>query len=102
MPALFVALAAIYHSAAQCAAALGLTRQAYAQAIKRRRMSESAALRAAALLGIDPAVALLANATKTNPPDPISQPAANPTPDNQPAPQEPSQNTDAYALYYVK
>lgn len=75
MPALFSALAAIYTSAAQIAAALGISRQAYSQASKRRHLSERAAIRAAALLKIDPAAALLSNATPENSPLPVSDAA---------------------------
>ena len=64
MPALFSALEGIYTSAAKIAAALGMTRQAYNQAAKRRRLSDRAAIRAAALLNIDPGQALLTNATR--------------------------------------
>jgi hypothetical protein len=70
MPALFAALATRYPSAAQCAAALGMSRQAFSQAQARRRLSERATLRAAALLSLDPAAALLINATSKDIPAP--------------------------------
>ena len=74
MPALFSALATLYTSAAKIAAALGMTRQAYNQAAKRRRLSDRAAIRAAALLNIDPGQALLTNATGQDTPAPINNP----------------------------
>lgn len=92
MTGLFEALETRYTSRAACAAALGISRQAYCQARTRRRLSERATLRAAALLDLDPAAALLDNATKDTAP-----PELNPTPDTgekkQPGPA---------ALYYVK
>jgi hypothetical protein len=74
---LFDLLAAKFpdHSAASIAAMLGLSRQAYAQASTRRRLSDAAALRAAALLEIDPGAALLANATGQHPAPPVNHPA---------------------------
>lgn len=77
MPALFAALATLYTTAASTAAALGMSRQAFSQASARRRLSERATLRAAALLGIDPAAALLTNATGKD----IATPESNPAPD---------------------
>ena len=67
-------------SAAHIAALLGLTRQAYAQARARGRLSQSAALRAAQLLNLDPGAALLANAPRQHPPPPINHPTPNPRP----------------------
>jgi transcriptional regulator with XRE-family HTH domain len=68
-------LASRYPSAAQLAAALGISRQALSQARQRGRLSEAVTLRAAALLNIDPGAALLENATAKPPPAPISHPA---------------------------
>lgn len=62
-------------SAAATAAQLGISKQAYAQARARRRLSEPAALRAAELLGIEPGAALLANATRQDPTPPVSNAA---------------------------
>ena len=75
MQNLFDALAVRYPTPARCAAALGISRQAYSQARKRRRLSESATIRAAALLDLDPGAALLANAK--NPTLPVQHPAPN-------------------------
>lgn len=66
-------------SAAGIAAALGISRQAYQQAQARRRLSDAAALRAAALLEIDPGAALLANITGQHPAPPVTHPAPHPT-----------------------
>lgn len=96
MQTLFYLLADKYPSAAQCAAALGLTRQAYSQAQKRRQLSNSAALKAAALLDIDAGKALLINATAKDLPAPISDPCPNPATDQTPAEPAPP------PLYYVK
>ena len=74
MPALFSALEGIYTSAAKIAAALGMTRQAYNQAAKRRRLSESKAMLAGVLIGISPAKALFLNATGKDTPAPINNP----------------------------
>lgn len=74
MPDLFSALATLYTSAAQIAAELGMTRQAYSQATKRSRLSDRAAIRAAALLNIDPGQAPLTNATGQDTPAPINNP----------------------------
>lgn len=92
MQNLFALLSARYPRAAQCAAALGMTRQSYSQAQQRRRLSESKAMLAAILLEIDPAQALLANYTAANDP---TAPELDTT-DN-PTPQPPTPPT----LYYV-
>ena len=99
MQTLFTALDALFYSAARCAAALGITRQAYHQARTRRRLSDRAAIRAAALLKIDAGQALFINATGQNPP----APKCNPTPNlpHQP-PRQPSINAATHPLYYVK
>ncbi|MGV0950463.1 MAG: hypothetical protein ACOYB3_07285 [Azonexus sp.] len=94
MQNLFDLLSARFASAAQSAAALGLSRQAFQQASARRRLSDRAAIRAAALLYIDPGRALLINATGQDPAPPIPHPAAHPCP-------EPIQPA-ALALHYVK
>lgn len=78
MESLFARLAVKYPSAAQCAAALGLTRQAYCQAEKRRHLSERKAILAGNLLGISPSEALLINHAATNN---ATLPELNPTPD---------------------
>ena len=80
MPALFSALATLYTSAAQIAAALGMTRQAYSQAAKRRRLSEPKAMLAGVLIGISPAKALFLNATGKDTPAPINNPTPHPCP----------------------
>lgn len=78
MQNLFALLSAHYPSNAQCAAALGLSRQAYQQAQTRRRLSDRATIRAAALLNIDPGAALLLNHTAANDaPAPILDAAPN-------------------------
>lgn len=90
--ALIDALITTYRSVAACAAALGITRQAFHAALHRGRLSNSAALHAAALLNIDPGRALLDNASAApNPTPPVSD--ARPTLPTQPKPP---------ALYYVK
>lgn len=89
--ALIDALITTYRSGAACAAALGITRQAFHAALHRGRLSNSAALHAAALLNLDPGRALLDNASAAqNPTPPVSD--ARPTLPTQPKPP---------ALYYV-
>jgi len=78
MQTLFDILATRYSSAAQCAAALGITRQAFQQARTRGRLSDRAAIRAAALTDTDPGRALLINATGNDPAAPIDRPAPHP------------------------
>lgn len=85
------------HSAAAIAAALGISRQAYAQAAARGRLSDAAALRAAALLEIDPGQALLANATGKHPAPPVNHPTPHPT-DN---PADCRANNTNYAYYWL-
>lgn len=92
MPQLFELLETRYTSRAACAAALGISRQAHCQARTRRRLSERATIRAAALLDLDPAAALLDNATK----DP-APPELNPAPDT-----GEKKQAQPPALYYVK
>lgn len=75
MQNLFALLESRYTAPARCAAALGMTRQAYSQARARRRLSDRATIRAAALLDLDPGAALLANATGKDPAPPVSNPA---------------------------
>jgi len=75
---IFAALAALAPSAARVADLLGITRQAYSQAVKRGRLSESVTLRAAALLGLDPGAALLANASTSRPAPPICNTSVHP------------------------
>jgi len=93
MQNLFESLASRYTTPARCAAALGISRQAYSQARKRRRLSDSATIRAAALLGLDPGAALLSNATAKDSPAPVPHPAA----DRAPKLRQKQPN-----LYYVK
>ena len=89
--ALISALIKTYRSGSECAAALGMTRQAFNAATNRGRLSTDAALHAAALLNLEPGAALLANATATpNPAPPVINPG--PTLPQQPAPP---------TLYYV-
>lgn len=78
MQTLFDTLATRYTCPARCAAALGMSRQAYQQAHRRRHLSESKAMLAAILLEIDPAQALLMNATGK---DQITAPVSDPSPD---------------------
>lgn len=59
MPALFAALESLCTNASRAAAALGMTRQAYGQARARGDLSPLYTVRAAILLGIDPARAIL-------------------------------------------
>jgi hypothetical protein len=94
MPTLFELLSPHFPSATACASALGMTRQAFSQAHTRARLSDRAAIRAAGILGIDPANALLINATHGEIASPITHPAPRPAP--QPAP------ADSQPLYYVK
>lgn len=75
MQNLFSLLESRYTAPARCAAALGISRQAYSQARARRRLSDRATIRAAALLDIEPGAALLANATAQNPTLPVKNPA---------------------------
>lgn len=86
-------LIATYRSWAKCAAALGMTRQAFNAALKRGRLSTDAALHAANLLNIEPGAALLANATPKNPSAPVID--ACPT-----LPQQP-ESEPSTPLYYV-
>lgn len=66
---------------AHAAALLGISRQAYSQAIKRNRLSNETALRCADLLGIDRAAALLANCPAA---EHMPAPVIHPTPDTPP------------------
>lgn len=75
MQNLFALLESRYTAPARCAAALGISRQAYSQARARRRLSDRATIRAASLLDLDPGAALLANATAQDPTPPINNPA---------------------------
>lgn len=93
MTSLFESLETRYTSRAACAAALGISRQAYSQARSRRRLSERAAIRAAALLNLDPGAALLENATTKDP----APPELNPAPDT-----GEKKQAQPPALYYVK
>lgn len=93
MPQLFELLETRYTSRAACAAALGISRQAYCQARTRRRLSERATIRAAALLNLDPGAALLDNATSKDP----APPELNPAPDT-----GEKKQAQPPALYYVK
>lgn len=95
---LFELLAAKFpdDSAAAIAARLGISRQAYQQATARRRLSDSAALRAAALLEIDPGQALLTNATGQHPAPPVNHPAPHPSDD----PAENRANNTNYAYLH--
>lgn len=96
---LFALLADKFPTSAAIAAALGISRQAYSQATKRHRLSDSAILRAAKLLKIDPAPlfverAQLATVEPQNPPAPVPPPAP-----------EPANDADvcrSQYLYYVK
>lgn len=67
-----------YPTDADAAARLGISRQAYSQAIKRNRFSNEAALRCAALLHLNPGAALLANCPAAQH---IPAPVENPAPD---------------------
>jgi len=69
--ALIAQLVKRFPSAAQCAAALGISRQAMNQSMNRGTLSNAAALRAAALLNLDPGQALLINATSKDIPAPV-------------------------------
>lgn len=71
-----------YPTDAHAAALLGISRQAYSQAIKRNRLSNETALRCADLLGIDRAAALLANCPAA---EHMPAPVIHPTPDTPPA-----------------
>lgn len=72
MPNLIAQLREKYDVDSIIAARLNLSRQAFSQAVRRGRLSESATIAAAFLLNIDPGAALLANAKATaNPPAPI-------------------------------
>ena len=107
MTTIFAALAALYSSAAQCAAALGISRQAYCQALKRRRLSDAAAIRAAALLDTDPGQILLANATGKDISAPIRQATGNPAPQtldakNPPQPQADNDKNGAPTTNYTR
>ena len=93
MTSLFESLETRYTSRAACAAALGISRQAYCQARTRRRLSERATIRAAALLNLDPGAALLDNATSKDP----APPELNPAPDT-----GEKKQAQPPALYYVK
>jgi hypothetical protein len=96
MPALIIQLREKYNSDMAISAALGITRQAFSQAARRGRLSESAAIAAAALLEIDPGAALLANATA---PRHIAAPVLDAAPElpSQPAPKR-ANNTN-YARF---
>ena len=67
-----------YPTDAHAAALLGISRQAYSQAIKRNRLSNETALHCADLLGIDRAAALLANCPAA---EHMPAPVENPSPD---------------------
>lgn len=82
MESLLEALARRFPIDSEAAARLCISRQAYSQAKKRGRLSEENALRCAAILSIDPAAALFANAPAARYiPAPISNPAPE-LPDN--------------------
>lgn len=103
METLFDQLARRIGKPARCAAALGISRQAFSQASRRRRLSSAVALRAAALLDLDPGQALLINA-KTPAPAPMRETAAN-LADDIPAQtsETPSPSGSPFdSLYYVK
>lgn len=70
-----------YPTDAHAAALLGISRQAYSQAIKRNRLSNETALRCADLLGIDRAAALLANCPAA---EHMPAPVIHPAPDTPP------------------
>lgn len=80
MQNLFDLLETRYTTPARCAAALNVTRQAYHQARARRRLSDRAAILAAALLDMEPGAALLLNATANDPALPVQNPTPNPAP----------------------
>ena len=102
MESLFDQLARRVGKPARCAAALGISRQAFSQASRRRRLSESAVLKAADLLGLDHGAALLINA-KTPAPAPKEQTAAKLASDIQSqTPETPSpSDSSGDSLYYV-
>lgn len=102
MESLFDQLARRVGKPARCAAALGISRQAFSQARARGRLSETAAKKAAPLLDLEPGQALLIN-SESPAPAPIRETAKN-LADNIPAQTSelPSPSTfSPDALYYV-
>ena len=88
-----------YPTDAHAAALLGISRQAYSQAIKRNRLSNETALHCADLLGIDRAAALLANCPAA---EHMPAPVIHPTPDTPPALHITSTDNTNYAILKIE
>ena len=108
MQSIFIALLEKFGTPARCAAAAGMSRQAYHQATARNSLAPLNIVRAALALGIDPAAAILdaiaallpsaeraALRTTPHPAPPIPHPTPQP-------PRQPDDYDTAQTLHYVK